>query len=176
MNLVLQRMFNDSHDGTHVPHAYTGDARRTKQGVRGQLSVAGRGEETYGRADGGVGDPRRTRSCSLPGTGCGVEGGRFRSRERTSYATRHLLPMSYQHGHRRVPSRETRSRERSRKVAKAQKRARKEFSDVFVNPNVRVAAVVDEAVLAHASGWYQATGSRERGRLCRVERGLIEES
>jgi hypothetical protein len=76
--------------------------------------------------------------------------------------------MSYQHGHRRVPLRESRSRERSRKVAKSQKRARKEFSDVFVNPNGRVAAVVDEAVLAHASGWYQASGSTERGRLCRV--------
>jgi hypothetical protein len=32
--------------------------------VRGQLSVAGRGEETFGRAHGGVGDPRRT-SCEF---------------------------------------------------------------------------------------------------------------
>jgi hypothetical protein len=39
----------------------------------------GAGEETSGRAHGGVGDPRRTRSRSLPG---GVMAGRFRSRER----------------------------------------------------------------------------------------------
>ena len=56
------------------------------------------------------------------------------------------------------------------------KKARKGFSDVFVDPNGRVAAVVDEAVLAHDSGWYQASGSKDRGRLCRVERGSIEES
>ena len=51
---------------------------------------------------------------------------------------------------------------RNSKPGGAHAKGKKEkFSDVFVNPNGRVAVVVDEAVLAHASGWYQASGSRD---------------
>ena len=41
--------------------------------------------------------------------------------------------------------------------AKAQKKARQEFCEGFLNPEGQAAVVVDEAVLAYASGWYRAS-------------------
>ena len=93
----------------------------------GSRGREGGGEETFGREDGGVGDPRRT--CrQLPGAGAGVRAGRFGSRESMNSRRRPLARACR-------PGRSRAKLETGITHAKAQsrKKTREEFCDGFLN-------------------------------------------